>query len=51
VFCLATCMVPCDPDRVSALAAEVVARAVVNAVRAAETLGDVPCSREIRARA
>ena len=50
VFTMATATVECDTDHVSALAAEVCARAVVNAVRAAETLAGVPCSREILGR-
>jgi L-aminopeptidase/D-esterase-like protein len=38
--------VPADVSRVGALAAWVMARAVANAVRAAETLNGVPSSRE-----
>jgi len=51
VFSLATGAVAADANRVGALAAQVMARAVANAIRAAETLGGVPCSREIRERA
>lgn len=47
VFAMATGAVPSDPDRVSALAALAVARAVVNAVRAAESLGGLPASRDL----
>lgn len=47
VFSLATGAVPADPNRVGALAAVVVAEAVVNAVRAAESLLGVPASRDL----
>ncbi len=47
VFTLATGAVRADINRVGALAAAVMAQAVVNAVRAAETVGDVPCSQDI----
>jgi L-aminopeptidase/D-esterase-like protein len=48
VFCLGTGNVKTDIDRVATLAAAVMADAIVNAVRCAETLRGVPCSREIR---
>ncbi|HET6450684.1 MAG TPA: P1 family peptidase [Spirochaetia bacterium] len=48
VFSLATGAVKADVNRVGALAAEAMARAVIGAVRAAESLGGVPCSRELR---
>jgi L-aminopeptidase/D-esterase-like protein len=47
VFTMATGAVPADPDRVSALAALVCSQAVVNAVRAAESLGGLPASRDL----
>ncbi len=47
VFTLATCGVTADPDRVGALAAHVMAEAVLNAVRAAESLNGVPCCRDV----
>jgi L-aminopeptidase/D-esterase-like protein len=47
VFALASGRVPADPNRVGALAAAVMAQAVVNAVRAAESLGGVPASRDL----
>jgi L-aminopeptidase/D-esterase-like protein len=48
VFCLGTGTLNTGIDRVGALAAAAMAEAVVNAVRCAETLRGVPCSREIR---
>ena len=46
VFALGTGAVPADLNRVGALAALVMSQAVVNAVRAAESLGGLPaCSR------
>ncbi len=47
VFSLATGAVRADVNRVGALAAAVMTMAVVNAVRAAETLGGVPASRDL----
>jgi len=47
VFALGTGTVPADINRVGALGAWVMAEAIVNAVRAAETLDGVPCSRDI----
>jgi L-aminopeptidase/D-esterase-like protein len=48
VFCLGTGTLQTGIDRVGALAAASMAEAIVNAVRSAETLRGVPCSREIR---
>jgi L-aminopeptidase/D-esterase-like protein len=50
IFALATCGLPAHPDRVGALAAWVMSEAVVNAVRSAETLLGVPCSRDLASR-
>jgi L-aminopeptidase/D-esterase-like protein len=47
IFTLGTGNVAADVNRVGALAAWVMAHAVVNAIRAAETLHGVPCWREI----
>jgi L-aminopeptidase/D-esterase-like protein len=47
IFTLASGGITADPSRVGALAAWVVAEAVVNAVRAAESLHGVPSSREL----
>jgi len=47
IFTLATGAVEADTDRVGALAASVVAQAVVNAVRAAESLLGVPSFRDL----
>lgn len=47
VFALATGGLAADTDRVGALAARVMAEAVVNAVRAAESLLGVPSSRQL----
>jgi L-aminopeptidase/D-esterase-like protein len=48
IFALGTGTVPADVNRVGALAAMVMAQAVVNAVRAAETLNGVPSFREMK---
>jgi L-aminopeptidase/D-esterase-like protein len=50
VFCLATGGLGADPIRVGAIAAQVMARAVVKAVRAAESLHGVPAHRDLQAR-
>jgi L-aminopeptidase/D-esterase-like protein len=47
VFCLATGQLEADPSQVGAIAAEVMARAVVKAVRAAESLHGLPASRDL----
>jgi L-aminopeptidase/D-esterase-like protein len=47
IFCLATGGAAADVNRVGALAACVMAQAVVNAVRAADTLFGVPCWRDV----
>jgi L-aminopeptidase/D-esterase-like protein len=47
VFVLGTGSLDADVNRVGALAAWVMAQAVVNAVRAADTLNGVPCWRDI----
>jgi L-aminopeptidase/D-esterase-like protein len=47
VFALATGRLAADTDQVGALAARVMAEAVVNAVRAAESLLGVPSSRQL----
>jgi L-aminopeptidase/D-esterase-like protein len=47
IFTLGTGGVAADLNRVGALAAWVMAQAVVNAIRAADTLFGVPSSREI----
>jgi L-aminopeptidase/D-esterase-like protein len=48
VFCLATGALQTDPIRVGAIAARVMARAVVNAVKAAESLHGVPAYRDLK---
>jgi L-aminopeptidase/D-esterase-like protein len=50
IFCLGTGSLQTDIDRVGTLAAAAMAQAIVNAVRSAETLKGVPCSREILSR-
>jgi L-aminopeptidase/D-esterase-like protein len=50
IFCLGTDTLPADVNLVGTLAATVMAEAIVNAVRSAETLKGVPCSREILSR-
>jgi L-aminopeptidase/D-esterase-like protein len=50
IFCLATGELKADPIRVGAIAAWVMARAVVDAVRAAESLHGVPAYRDLKAR-
>jgi len=47
-FCMGTGELKIDLNRVGALAAEVMAQAVVNAVRAAEKLRGVPASRDLQ---
>jgi L-aminopeptidase/D-esterase-like protein len=47
VFCLATGELKADPIRVGAIAANVMARAVVKAVKAAESLHGVPACRDL----
>lgn len=47
IFCLGKGNVEADINRVGALAAWTMARAVVNAVRSAESLHDVPCWKDI----
>jgi L-aminopeptidase/D-esterase-like protein len=47
IFCLATRQVQADPIRIGAIAAWVMARAVVKAVRAAESLHGVPACRDL----
>jgi L-aminopeptidase/D-esterase-like protein len=47
IFCLATGDIEADPIRVGAIAAWVMARAVVKAVRAAESLHGVPACRDL----
>jgi L-aminopeptidase/D-esterase-like protein len=50
VFCLGTGSLAADINLVGTLAAAVMAEAVVNGVRAAESHRGVPCSREVLAR-
>jgi L-aminopeptidase/D-esterase-like protein len=50
VFCLGTGAVSADINQVGTLAAMVTADAILNAVRGAETLRGVPCSRDILSR-
>jgi L-aminopeptidase/D-esterase-like protein len=50
-FCLSVGGLQADVSRVGAIAAWVTARAVVNAVRAAESLHEVPAYRDLRGRA
>jgi L-aminopeptidase/D-esterase-like protein len=47
VFCLSAGSLEADTSAAGALAARVLARAVVNAVRAAEGLHGVPCMKEL----
>ena len=47
IFALGTGTVPADVNRVGAVAAMVMAEAVANGVRAAQTLLGVPCWRDI----
>jgi L-aminopeptidase/D-esterase-like protein len=47
IFAMSTENLAADVNRIGALAAMVMAEAVVNAVRAAESLNGVPCSRDI----
>lgn len=47
IFCLATGQVPAHQALVSAMAAEAVALATLNAVWAAEPAGGLPCAREL----
>jgi L-aminopeptidase/D-esterase-like protein len=48
VFALSTGTVNADVNRIGALAAEVMAQAVADAVRAAESLNGVPSWREMQ---
>ncbi len=48
VFCLATGQLRADPIRVGAIAADVMARAVVKAVKAAESLHGVPAYGDLK---
>lgn len=50
IFCLATGELRADPIRVGALAAEVMARAVIKAVKAAESMHGVPAYRDLQER-
>ena len=50
IFCLATGELRADPIRLGAIAAQVIARAVINAVRAAESLHGVPAYRDLKER-
>jgi len=47
-FCMGTGELEADPNRVGALAAEVMAQAIVNAVKAAEKLRGVPAWRDMK---
>jgi L-aminopeptidase/D-esterase-like protein len=47
VFCMATGTVQADVSQVGAVAAQVLARAVIKAVKAAESLHGVPAYREL----
>jgi len=47
VFCLSTGAIDADVSAVGALAARILARAVANAVRAADGLHGVPCMKEL----
>jgi L-aminopeptidase/D-esterase-like protein len=46
-FCMSTGKLQADPNRVGAIAAWVMARAVVKAVKAAESLHGVPACRDL----
>lgn len=48
IFCMSTGSVAVDVSQVGAIAAEVMARAVINAVKAAESLHGVPACRDLR---
>jgi L-aminopeptidase/D-esterase-like protein len=48
IFCLATGELRADPIRLGAIAAQVMARAVIKAVKAAESLHGVPAYRDLR---
>jgi L-aminopeptidase/D-esterase-like protein len=50
VFCMSTGMIKADPSQVGAIAAQVMARAVVKAVRAAESFHGVPAYRDLQER-
>jgi L-aminopeptidase/D-esterase-like protein len=50
IFCLGAGSLEADINRVGAIAAWVMARAIVNAVRAADGLHGVPCMKEMAAR-
>jgi len=47
VFCMSTGEVQCNLTALGTMAAEVTARAILNAVRAADTLYGIPCCRDI----
>jgi L-aminopeptidase/D-esterase-like protein len=50
IFCMATGGVPVDVSQVGAIAASVMARAVVKAVKAAESLHGLPAYRDLQER-
>ncbi|RKX86086.1 MAG: peptidase S58 family protein, partial [Spirochaetes bacterium] len=47
IFCMATGTVKADPTTIGAIAAEVMADAIVNAVKSAETAYGIPCYNDI----
>lgn len=47
VFCMATCQVKADPTHIGALAAEVMAKAVINGVKNADSAYSIPGFKEI----
>ena len=48
IFCMSTGDVQCNLTALGTIAAEVMARAILNAVRAADSLYGIPCCRDMR---